>query len=89
MLFRSCVVVEVLSQGTRNYDLVEKNDYFKVASIEQVIFVEQYYTQVMSYTRQETKSWLYLENNELTSSLPVFDGQVLLSDIYRKVTFPS
>jgi Uma2 family endonuclease len=89
-LTNPCIFVEVLSQGTRNYDLIEKkNDYFKVKSIEQVIFIEQYYTQVMSYTRQEGRSWLYHESNEITGSCPVFDGEILLSDIYRKVIFPS
>jgi Uma2 family endonuclease len=89
-LTNPCIVVEVLSQGTRNYDLVEKkNDYFKVPSVEQIIFVEQYYWQVMSYTRQENKAWLYLETSELSGSLPVFDGEIKLGDIYKKVTFPS
>ena len=87
-LTNPCIVVEVLSQGTRNYDLVEKkNDYFKVPSIEQVIFVEQYYCQVMSYTKQNKKAWLYLETSELSGTVPVFDGEMRLADIYRKVTF--
>jgi Uma2 family endonuclease len=87
-LTNPCIVVEVLSQGTRNYDLVEKkNDYFKVPSIEQVIFVEQYYWQVMSYSKQENHSWLYLETSELIGTIPVFDGEMKLADIYKKVNF--
>lgn len=88
-LTNPCIVIEVLSQGTRNYDLVEKkNDYFKVPSLEQVIFVEQYYWQVMSYSKQQNRSWLYLETNELTDTLPVFDGEIKLADIYKKIHFP-
>ena len=58
-------------------------------SVEQVIFVEQYYTQVMSYIRQKNSCCLYLESNELIGRCPVFDGEILLSDIYKRVSFPS
>ena len=44
-LANPCIAVEVLSQGTRKYDLTEKkSDYFSIPSVEQVIFVEQYWT---------------------------------------------
>jgi Uma2 family endonuclease len=83
------IIVEVLSQGTRNYDLVEKkNDYFKIPTLQQVIFVEQYWAQVMSYTRQSDHKWLYEEYTELTDSLPVFGKDMVLSDVYKKVVLP-
>ena len=87
-LTNPCVVVEVLSQGTRNYDLIEKkNDYFTIPSIEQVIFVEQYWAQVMSYTRQNDQKWLYSDCIELTDTISVLGQDLELSDIYKKIIF--
>jgi Uma2 family endonuclease len=89
VLTNPSVVIEILSQGTRNYDLVEKkNEYFRIATVEQVIFVEQYWAQVMCYIRQDSHKWLYIENDKLTDAFPIFDGEILLSDIYQKVSFP-
>jgi Uma2 family endonuclease len=83
------IIVEVLPQGTRSYDLVEKkNDYFKIPTLQQVIFVEQYWAQVMSYTRKNNHQWLYEEYKELTDTLSVFGKDLLLSDVYKKVVLP-
>lgn len=89
VLTNPSIVIEILSQGTRNYDLVEKkNEYFRIPTVEQVIFVEQYWAQVLCYIRQDNHKWLYLENEKLSDTFPVFDGEIGLSDIYQKVAFP-
>ena len=78
----------MLSQGTRNYDLVEKkNDYFKIPSLQQVIFVEQYWKQIISYTRQSDHRWLYEECDDTMEGIAVLDKMLLLNDVYKKVTF--
>lgn len=88
-LTNPCVVVEILSQGTRNFDLVEKKkDYFTIPSVKQIIFVEQYWAQVMSYTRQDNGKWLYQDCQEITETLTVLDKEMSLSDVYKKVVFP-
>lgn len=81
------IVVEVLSQGTRDYDLIEKfNNYKKIPSLQQIIFVEQYWTQVMTYIRQPN-GWFYVEKMDISDVLPVENGQILLTDIYQKIDF--
>ena len=88
VLTNPCIVVEVLSQGTRSYDLVEKkNDYFKIPSLQQVIFVEQYWKQIISYTRQSDHRWLYEECDDTMEGIAVLDKMLLLNDVYKKVTF--
>ena len=83
------VVVEILSQGTRNFDLIEKKkDYFNISSIQQIIFVEQYWAQTMSYTRQDTGKWIYQDCQEITDTLTVLDKEMPLSSVYKKVVFP-
>ena len=87
-LTNPCVVVEVLSQGTRNYDLIEKkNDYFTIPSVKQVIFIEQYWAQVMSYTRQNDGKWLYVDCQEKEDMLSVLGENLKLSDVYKKINF--
>ena len=80
------LVVEVLSQGTREFDLVEKfNRYTNVASLQQIIFVEQYWAEVMTYIRQPNDEWLYIKQTEKSARIPVADGFVELEDIYQKM----
>jgi Uma2 family endonuclease len=85
------IVVEVLSQGTKHYDLVEKlTNYRKIPSLQQVIFVEQYYTQVITYIRKEDNHWLNIELNDVNDRLPILkSGEIALSDIYLKIKFPN
>ena len=85
------IVVEVLSQGTKHYDLVEKlTNYRKIDSLQQIIFVEQYYTQVITYIRQEDNHWLNIELNDVNDRLPILkSGEIALSDIYLKIKFPN
>lgn len=81
------IIVEVLSQGTREYDLIEKfNNYKKIPSLQQIIFVEQYWTEVVTYIRQPN-NWLYTEKTDISSAIPVENGQIHLSDIYQKIDF--
>ena len=84
-LVNPVIVVEVLSQGTREYDLIEKfNNYKKIPSLQQIIFVEQYWMQVVTYVRQGD-NWLYVEKTGVSDSIPVENGQIELSDIYQKI----
>jgi Uma2 family endonuclease len=81
------IVIEVLSQGTREYDLIEKfNNYKKIPSLEQIIFVEQYWSQVMTYIRQPN-SWLFVEKTDISASIPVENSTISLADIYQKIDF--
>ena len=82
------IVVEILSEGTKSYDLVEKlSNYRKVESLEQIIFVEQYHPQVITYIRQEDNRWLNIELNDKNDSLPIVrGGEISLQDIYLKIS---
>ncbi len=82
------LVVEVLSQGTREYDLVEKfANYRRIPTLQHIIFVEQYWTEITVHTRQISGFWssVILEKSE--HSFPIADGTIRLSDIYRKIRF--
>jgi Uma2 family endonuclease len=82
------LVVEVLSQGTREFDLVEKfNRYTNVDSLHQIVFIEQYWTEVMTYIRQPNNEWLYIKQTEKSARIPVANGFIDLDDIYQKMGY--
>ena len=82
------IIIEILSQGTREYDLVEKfANYRKIETLEQIIFVEQYWTEVSSYTRLPNGTWSYTNLTKSTDELDIANGKILLADIYNKVDF--
>jgi Uma2 family endonuclease len=82
------LVVEVLSQGTREYDLVEKfANYRRLPSLQHIIFVEQYWTEITVHTRQASGFWasVILENPE--QHFAIANGTIRLADIYRRIKF--
>jgi Uma2 family endonuclease len=88
VLVNPCVVIEILSQGTRDYDLIEKfASYRKIETMEQIVFVEQYWTEVSSYTRSQNGTWSYINLTKSSDQLDIVNGKILLADIYNKVTF--
>ncbi len=86
VLLNPWLVVEVLSQGTREYDLVEKfANYRKIESLQQIVFVEQYWAEVSSYIRQPNGTWSYTNLQKMTDELAVADSVISIADIYNKV----
>jgi Uma2 family endonuclease len=82
------LVVEVLSQGTREYDLVEKfANYRRVPTLKYIIFVEQYWTEITVHTRQANGLWTSVILEEPEHEFSIADGTIRLSDIYRKIKF--
>lgn len=86
VLLNPWLVVEVLSQGTREYDLVEKfANYRKIESLQQIVFVEQYWPEVSSYIRQPNGTWSYINLQKMTEKLDVAGSAISLEDIYNKI----
>ena len=86
VLVNPAIIVEVLSQGTKQYDLAEKlNKYQKIASLEQIIYVEQYWTEVTTYVRVADNRWLQIKLEKLEDLLPIGQFDISLAKIYKKV----
>ena len=85
VLTNSCILVEILSKSTKNFDLNEKwLDYQKIESLQQMIFVEQESINVKTYIRQIDNSWLPIELKDIKDELSIFEHPetIPLSDIY-------
>jgi Uma2 family endonuclease len=84
------VIVEVLSQSTRNYDRGDKFDYYKtIPTFQEYILIDQSQIKITQYVKTEAKRWSYREYDQEDTALSfnVFEMEVPLVDIYEKVDF--
>ncbi|NES05179.1 MAG: Uma2 family endonuclease [Okeania sp. SIO2F4] len=84
------IIVEVLSNSTRNYDKDKKFAAYRTIPIfQEYLLIDQYTIQVEQYYKTSQKQWIFSEYNELeeTISLNSIDFQITLADIYDKVEF--
>ena len=80
------LIVEVLSDSTRKFDINEKlMDYKEIESLEQIIFVEQGRVWASTYIRQGVNKWLNLDFNTLSGKIPVAQGFIDLEKVYSKI----
>jgi len=89
-LLNPTVIVEVLSDSTEDYDRGKKfKHYMGIASLQEYVLIAQDEVRIDHYTRQSDEDWHISVSNSLETvvTLPSIDCTLLLSDIYRKVTF--
>ena len=80
------LIVEVLSDSTRKFDINEKlTDYKEIESLEQIIFVEQGRVWASTYIRKGVNEWLNLDFNTLSGKIPVAHGFIELEKVYSKI----
>jgi len=80
------LVVEVLSESTRDFDLSEKlSDYKQIPSLQQIVFAEQASVGVTTYIRVGANEWRNLDFFSLDALLPVGDKEIPLRRIYAKI----
>lgn len=82
------LIVEVLSDSTRNFDLSEKlNDYKQIRSLEQVIFAEQGKVWASTFIRTGEREWENLDFDQISDSIPIAGGlgQIRLDRVFKNV----
>jgi Uma2 family endonuclease len=79
------LIVEVLSDSTRGFDLSEKlKHYQEIPSLEQIIFVEQGSIWASTFIRKSTHEWRHITFDALDAQIPVSEGFISLEKIYAK-----
>jgi Uma2 family endonuclease len=84
------VIIEVLSDSTKEYDRSGKFDIYRaVPNLQDYILISQDKVQIEHFSKQSPKQWLLTEYNELSEVLTITQlGESLtLADIYDKVDF--
>lgn len=80
------LIVEVLSESTRDFDLSEKlSDYKQIPSLQQIIFVDQSTVHVSTYIRVSENEWRNLDFHTPETLLPVGDKSISLRRIYQHI----
>ena len=85
-----CLIVEVLSDSTKNYDRGDKFQFYRsIAEFREYILVDQYRFRVEQFTKQSEGQWLFTEY-EGDAILPLKTlNQISFSDLYEGVEFAS
>jgi Uma2 family endonuclease len=84
------VLIEVLSESTKNYDRGQKfENYRTIPSLMEYVTVAQDRAHVEVWTRQPGNGWLLKETDGAAAlSLPSIGVELPLSEIYLKVDLP-
>lgn len=89
-LLNPVLIVEVLSDSTRNYDLGGKFDLYRmIPTLLEYVTVEQNAIHIVTRQRQNDGSWLLRDYVDSDEALPLSSVHVSLSvaEIYRNVPF--
>jgi Uma2 family endonuclease len=84
------VIVEVLSESTKDYDRGGKfAQYRRIASLTEYLLVAQDEPHVEHFVKQPDGSWILTETSDpaATVALPTIDCRLSLADVYEKVEF--
>ncbi len=84
------LIVEVLSNSTKNYDRSEKfADYRTMPSFQEYLLVDQSKVYVEQYIKQEANKWLLVEHGKLEDRIVLssLGMEFSLADLYEDVEF--
>lgn len=81
------IVVEVLSKGTRRFDMSGKLlEYQTVPSLQYVVFIDQQAVNAWVYARTDNPDqWLQTHYHNLTNVITIDEFRLPLADVYRKI----
>jgi Uma2 family endonuclease len=87
-LLNPTLIVEVLSESTKDYDRGEKFEHYRsLASLNEYVLIAQDKHHVEHFVRQSDNRWLLSETNRLedTIHLSSIDCDLALAEVYDKV----
>jgi Uma2 family endonuclease len=91
-LLNPTLIVEVLSESTKDYDRGGKFEHYRtLASFSEYVLVAQDRYHVEHFVRQPDNRWLLAETNRLadTIHLSSIDCDLALTEVYDKVEMPA
>lgn len=91
-LLNPTLIVEVLSESTKDYDRGGKFEHYRsLASLSEYVLIAQDKHHVEHFVRQPDNRWLLSETNRLedTIHLPSIDCALALTEVYDKVEMPA
>ncbi|WP_009631174.1 Uma2 family endonuclease [Synechocystis sp. PCC 7509] len=89
-ILNPCLIVEVLSKSTKNYDRTDKFRYYRsIAELQEYVLINQYKTEIEHYTKADGNSWLFRAYEAMTDKIvfPSINLEITVEDIYENVEF--
>ncbi len=83
------IIVEVMSDSTKEYDMVVKLPCYKqIGSVQHIVYIEQDQCSVLVYSRKNAANdWTVAQFNTLEHDLELLGKTFSLKDIYRNINF--
>ena len=84
------IILEVLSESTKNYDRGEKFEFYRsIPMFQEYILIDQYNIHVEHFSIGVEEKWVLTEYNDINNILKLskIDFQIPLQDIYNRVDF--
>ncbi|MEH1967569.1 Uma2 family endonuclease [Nostoc sp.] len=84
------LIVEVLSNSTKNYDKTDKFKYYRsIPGFQEYIMIDQYSFAVEQFAKQVEGQWIFkeYEGEDAVLVLDSIEFQITLRDIYERVNF--
>jgi Uma2 family endonuclease len=84
------LIVEVLSNSTKNYDKTDKFKYYRsIPEFQEYIMIDQYSFAVEQFAKKAVGQWIFqeYEGAEAILVLDSIDFQIAFRDIYERVNF--
>ena len=87
-----CLIAEVLSKSTQDYDRSEKFiSYRTMETFQEYLLIDQYKIYVEHYVKTAANQWLLSEykNPEVILTLSSVDVQIKIANLYKNIEFSS
>lgn len=84
------LIIEVLSNSTKNYDRTDKFKYYRsIPEFQEYILIDQYSFAAEQFARKAEGQWIFREYEGLDAilSLDCIEFKISFSDIYERVNF--
>jgi Uma2 family endonuclease len=84
------IIVEVLSQSTRDYDRTDKFQYYRsIPEFREYILIDQYRFYVSQYFKQEDGKWIFndYQGEDSVLKLACDEFEISFQDLYARVDF--
>jgi Uma2 family endonuclease len=89
-ILNSCLIVEVLSKSTKDYDRTDKFRYYRsIADLQEYVLINQYEVAIEHYVKADAATWLFraYEGDVETFTLATLDVEMPLAEVYEGVDF--
>ncbi|BAY22888.1 hypothetical protein NIES2100_26520 [Calothrix sp. NIES-2100] len=90
IIINPLLIVEVLSNSTKNYDKTDKFKYYRsISGFQEYILIDQYSFAIEQFAKQTEGQWIFreYEGEAAVLGMDSVNFQISLRDIYERVNF--